>query len=130
MGSKNNKYGSHACLERYAVKKQPRKGGESPKSGSAVGGCRIVNMDQLQKFVAQISSHSRSCQNSSISLTGVCYRESLASVLSATCSGCCMEVAFPTSSKVTGLGVVSGGSATWQPSVGRCRPVKVTRHSL
>ena len=94
------------------MKKQPRKGGESPKSGSAVGGCRIVNMDQLQKFVAQVSSHSRSCQNGSISLTGEHYREGLASVLSATCSGCRMEVAFPTSSKVTGLGGVSGGSAT------------------
>ena len=112
MGSKNNKYGSHACRGKYAVKKQPRKGGESPKSGSAVGGCRIVNMDQLQKFVAQVSSHSRSCQNGSISLTGERYREGLASVLSATCSGCRMEVAFPTSSKVTGLGEVSGGSAT------------------
>ena len=137
MGSKNNKYGSHACRGshacqgKYAVKKQPLKGGESPKSGSAVGGCRIVNMDQLQKFVAQVSSHSRSCQNGSISLTGECYREGLASVLSATCSSCRMEVAFPTSSKVTGLGGgVSGGSATWQPSGGRCRPVKVMHHSL
>ena len=105
---------------KYAVKKQPRKGGEC-----VVGGCRIVNMDQLQKFVAQVSSHSRSCQNGSISLTGERYREGLASVLSATCSGCRMEVAFPTSSKVTGLGGgVSGGSATWQPSGGRCQPVK------
>ena len=56
MGSKKNKYGSHACRGKYAVKKQPRirKGGESPihiyKSGSAVGGCRTVNLDQLQKF--------------------------------------------------------------------------------
>ena len=66
-------------------------------------------MDQLQKFVAQVSSHSHSCQNGSISLTGERYREGLASVLSATCSSCRMEVAFPTSSKVTGLG--GGGSA-------------------
>ena len=93
-------------------------------------------MDQLQKFVAQVSSHSRSCQNGSISLTGERYWEGLGSVLSATCSGCRMEVAFPTSSKVTGLGGgeggggVSSGSAVWQPSGGRCRPVKVTRHSL
>ena len=131
MGSKNNKDGSHACWGKYAVKKQPRKGGESPKSGSAVDGCRIVNMDQLQKFVVQVSSHSCSCQNGSISLTGERYRDGLVSVLSATCSDCRMEVAFPTSSKVTGLGGgVSGGSATWQPSGGRCRPVKVTRHSL
>ena len=117
MGSKKNKYGSHVSRGKFAgkkqprkfeVKKQPRKGGESPKSGSAVGGCRIVNMDQLQKFVAQVSSHSRSCQNGSISLTGERYREGLASVLSATCSGWRMEVAFPTLSKVTGLG---GGSA-------------------
>ena len=81
MGSKNNKYGSHACQGKYAVKKQPHKGRESPKSGSAVGGCRIVNMDQLQKFVVQVSSHSRSCQNGSISLTGERYREGLTSVL-------------------------------------------------
>ena len=77
MGSKKNKYSSgHASRGKFAVKKQPRKfalkkqprkGGERPKSGSAVGGCRIVNMDQLQKFVAQISSHSHSCQNGSIS---------------------------------------------------------------
>ena len=87
-------------------------------------------MDQLQKFVAQVSSHSCSCQKGSISLTGEHYREGLASVLSATCSGCRMEVAYPTSSKVTGLGGVSGGSATWQPSGGRCRPVEVTCNSL
>ena len=45
-----------------------------------------------------------------ISLTGDRYRESLASVLSATYSGCRMEVAFPTSSKVTGL----GGDQWWE----------------
>ena len=67
-------------------------------------------MDQLQKFVAQVSTHSRSCQNSTISLTSERYREGLASVLSATCSGCRMEVAFPPS-KVTGLG---GGSQWWE----------------
>ena len=70
----------------------------------------MVNMDQLQKFVVQVSSHSRSCQNGSISLTGERYREGLASVLSATSSGCRMEVAFPTSSKVTGL----GGGQRWE----------------
>ena len=104
MGSKNNKYGSHACRGSHACQGKYAVKRESPKSGSAVGGCRIVNMDQLQKFVAQVSSQSRSCQNGSI------YREGLASVLSATCSSCRMEAAFPTSSKVTGL----GGGQRWE----------------
>ena len=87
---------------------------ERSHSGSAVGGCRIVNLDQLQKFVAQVSTHSHSFQNSTISLTGERYREGLASVLSATCSGCRMEVAFP-SSKVTGLGGGGGSVVGVQP---------------
>ena len=125
MGSKKCKKYLNAHRGSYVKKKQPHNGGEKPKSGSAVGGCRIVNLDQLQKF----STHSYSFQNGTISLTGERYREALASVLSATCSGCHMEVAFPTSSKVTGLGGVNGGSATWQLSGGRCQPVEAMRHS-
>ena len=41
----------------YVKKKQPHNGGEKPKSGSAVGGCRIVNLDQLQKFVCGAGLH-------------------------------------------------------------------------
>ena len=131
MGSKKEckKY-LNAHQGSYVKKKQPHNGGEKPKSGSAVGGSRIVNLDQLQFFQTQVSTHSRSCQNGTVSLTGERYREGLASVLSATCSGCRMEVAFPTSSKVTRLGGgINGGSATWQLSGGRCRPVEAMHHS-
>ena len=112
MANKKNKW-KNACRGKqlrgkYKRSSKPDEG--KPNSGRAVGGCRIVNMDQLQKFVVQVSSHSRSCKNGSISLTGERYREGLASVLSATCSGCRMEVAFPTSSKVTGL----GGGQRWE----------------
>ena len=112
MANKKNKW-KNTCRGKqlrgkYKRSLKPDEG--KPNSGSAVGGCRIVYMDQLQKFVAQVSSHSHSCKNGSISLTGERYREGLASVLSATCSGCRMEVAFPTSSKVTGL----GGDQQWE----------------
>ena len=60
--------------------------------------------------MAQVSTHSRSCQNGTISLTGERYQEGLAFVLSATCSGCRMEVAFPLF-KVTGLGGGGGGGS-------------------
>ena len=123
MGSKKCKKYLNAHRGSYIKKKQPHNGGEKPKSGSAVGSCRIVNLDQLQKFVAQVSTHSRSCQNGTISLTGERYREGLASVLSATCSGCRMEVAFPTSSKVTGL----GGGSTVGVQPGSCLGADVDR---
>ena len=132
MANKKNKW-KNACRGKqlrgkYKRSSKPDEG--KPNSGSAIGGCRIVNMDQLQKFVAQVSSHSRSCKNGSISLTSERYREGLASVLSApvvaAAGGCIPHL-------VQGdgpWGGVSGGSATWQPSGGRCQPVEVTRHSL
>ena len=71
-------------------------------------------MDQLQKFVVQVSTHSRSFKNGTISMTGEHYWECLASSsVPATCSGCRMEVVFPTSSKVTDLGG-GGGGQRWE----------------
>ena len=63
-------------------------------------GSRIINLHHLASFIREVSAHSQSCQSGTISLIGETYRHGLASVLSAKCSGCRMEVAFPTSSKV------------------------------
>ena len=72
-------------------------------------GSRIINLEQLATFIGYMSAYSQSCQGS-VSLTGEHYREGLASALSASSNSCRLEVAFPTSSKVTGL----GGGQQWE----------------
>ena len=61
-------------------------------------GCRIINLQELSTFITKIFSHPSTCHGE-LSLVGETYCSGLASVLSAKCSGCRMEVAFPTSSK-------------------------------
>ena len=53
------------------------------------------------------------CQLGTISLTGETYRGGLASIISAKCSGCQTEMAFPTSSKVDS----QSGSQQWECNV-------------
>lgn len=80
-----------------------------PEETCVLEGCRIINLQVLPTFITKISSHSSTCHGE-LSLVGETYRSGLASVLSAKCSGCRMEVAFPTSSKMTGV----GGGWRWE----------------
>ena len=84
-----------------------------PASTTDIRGSRIIDLEKLAPFIAEVSSHSQSCQLGKVSLTGETYRGSLASILSAKCSGCRMEIAFPTSSRVGSL----NGSRRWECNV-------------
>ena len=60
-------------------------------------------MNHLASFVSDISAHSQSCEGN-VSFVGETYRSGLASILSANCSHCRLEIAFPTSTKIAGVG--------------------------
>ena len=100
---------SNVCRGKLRKHKPPsrwQKKGEAKEGATktcSLEGSRIINLEQLATFIGDVSAHSQSCQGT-VSLTGERYREGLASVLSASCNSCRLEVAFPTSSKVTGLG--------------------------
>ena len=85
-------------------KKEPAHTSQGEISSSSLEGSRIINLAQLGSFIRNVSAHSASCRQGKIMLTGEHNRESLASVLSARCSSCRLEVTFPTSPKVTGVG--------------------------
>ncbi len=113
MGRKRNKANTHACRGKFMKRKQPirwPKQDDNADTMPPIQGSRIINMERLASFVADVSTHSQSCQLGSISLTGETYRGGLASILTAKCSGCRMELAFPTSSKVTSL----SGARRWE----------------
>ena len=77
---------------------------EDSTISTAVAGCRIINLKSLGGFIEEISLHSRVCnQQGEVSLIGETSRSGLASILSARCSGCRMEIAFPTSSRLPGI---------------------------
>ena len=61
-------------------------------------------MKHLASFIEQVSAHSATCHQGKIILVGERNREGLASILAAKCNGCRLEVAFPTSSKIVGVG--------------------------
>ena len=79
-------------------------------SSPSIEGCRIVNIQLLQPFVEDISSHSSKCKRGSFSLIGESKRSGLASVLYAKCSRCHKKMPFSTSSKVHGL----SGRKRWE----------------
>ena len=63
-------------------------------------GSRIVNLDQLQKFIGHLTAHAAMCQSDMV-LSGE-ERAGLASILSCKCSKCDYIIPFQTSSKVHG----------------------------
>ena len=58
-----------------------------PASTTDIRGSCIIDLEKLAPFIAEVSSHSQSCQLGKVSLTGETYRGGLASILSAKCSG-------------------------------------------
>ena len=113
MGSAKNKKNPHVSRGKFRKRRPPQcrnkehdqKENISPGcSTNALEGSRIINLQQLASFVKDISSHSKSCLMGNISLIGETYRNGMASVLSAKCSSCRMEIAFSTSQKFEGVG--------------------------
>ena len=72
-------------------------------SSSPLEGSWVINIKLLDSFVKEISLHSSTCKTGDVSLSDESDRSGLASVLCAQCSGCDLEMSFPTSSKITGL---------------------------
>ena len=72
----------------------------------SLNSCRIINLEELRKHIADISVHAATCQSCIdkaimlVELVEEQFRDGLASVLTAQCKGCGTEIAFPTSSKV------------------------------
>ena len=111
------------CRGKYKKKKRPlnhwekvnhdTKGDASPPvltSPSPVEGSRVINMKLLDSFVKEVSLHTSTCKDGAVSLFDESCRSGLASVLCARCSGCDLEMSFPTSSKITGL----SGRQRWE----------------
>ena len=114
MGNKKNTTNQHQnrgkFKHRISPNRQPKKHEDKEtvqpnrENVSPLEGSRVINLDYLASFVNNVSAHSQSCKEGTISLTGESYRNGLASILSARCSGCRMEMAFPTSSRLGSQG--------------------------
>ena len=104
MGNKKNKTNDHRRV--YKKKKNPLKYTKrsqlaSRKSHSPLPkGSRIVNLDKLREYSADLSAHSVHC-NGKVTLTGE-RRQGLASILSGHCSTCDIKIVLETSRKVKG----------------------------
>ena len=100
---------------------EERKENVSPGSStSPLEGSRIINLEQLASFVTNIGSHSKSCPMGNVTLIGETYHNGMASVLSAKCSSCRMEIAFQHHTRLREWEVGSVGRVMWQRCGGRC----------
>lgn len=120
MGSGKNKANTHISRGKYKKKfprrnkwQQQQENVTASTSKTSLKGSRIINMEQLASFVSDISSHLQSCQLGDISLVGETYRNGMASVLTAHCSGCQTNIEFSTSHKVSGI----GNGKRWESNV-------------
>ena len=122
MGNKKNRSNRHVSTGKFKFAKgyfnqqpkvqQQKQHVENQQQGQSqqqrqlesMKGNRIINLKQLASFIEEVSTHSATCHQGKITLIGERNREGLASILAAKCSGCRLEVAFPTSSKITGVG--------------------------
>lgn len=108
MGNQKNKrnhYNGHRHVfqrknhaQKYKPKTSPRQ--KTPQRHISLEGSRIVNLDQLQRYVNELTIHAARC-GGEIRLTGET-RAGLASIISSQCSECGYTIAFETSSKVKG----------------------------
>ncbi len=106
----NKKYNPHQSRGKYQKKKIPsaNRAGNCTRHAEANTdtrlympiGCRIINLDNLKTFVSETSTHSGVC-GGEIVLSGES-KDGIASVLTAQCKSCKLEINFPTSSKVAG----------------------------
>ena len=123
MGSARNKKNVHVSRGKFINRRRRRPKSrtteerkENVSHGSStcpLEGSRIINLEQLASFVTNIGSHSKSCPVGNVTLIGETYRNGMASVLSAKCSSCRMEIAFSTSHKVEGV----GSGKRWESNV-------------
>ncbi len=114
MGNKKNrrnkKYSMHKSSRAYVKKKlpsrkpvekiQPESTGEASSSGFVMQGSRVVNIENMKEYAAEVARHAASC-GGSIDLTCES-RNGLASVFSGECSTCEHSVTLETSKKVKG----------------------------
>ncbi len=115
MGNKRNKrFNGNGCRRVFGRKRKfPQKHQfeaqsvrtvpDSPsqeESRPSIEGCRIVNINKLEKYISELTIHSAHC-GGHFSLKGET-RHGLASILKAECSSCGHTIIFETSPKVKG----------------------------
>ena len=132
MGNKRNERNRHICEGKLKKKKPPIRWGTeqdtltSTTTPMSFNSCRIINLEELRKHIADISVHAATCQSwiDKAYMQGeAIMRDGLASVLTAQCKGCGTEIAFPTSPKVNckgaqqhwecNLAAVVGANGNW-----------------
>ena len=114
MGNQKNKR-NHGNNHRRSMQKRcgPEKYKSAKKKCTAAAkhqlqGSRIVNLDQLSKFVEQLTAHAASC-GSQIILNGE-KRAGLASIISSKCSKCNFTIPLRSSERVLG----PNGKSQWK----------------
>ena len=117
MGNKKNSIKPHVSNGKFKKRKQPQRWETQQESGEgsstrsdnqetatvAVDGARIVNIEQLGKYIEELSSHVAQCEENtgSVALLGE-KRDGLASIVSTECTGCGYKINLETSPKVKG----------------------------
>ena len=122
----NKKYNPHQSREKYQKKIPSANRGNCARHAEANTdtrpiGCHIINLVNLKTFVSETSTHSGVC-GGEIVLSGES-KDGIASVLTAQCKSCKLEINFPTSSKVAG----PTGNNRWECNLsavwGKCQMV-------
>ena len=133
MGNQKTKKNTHTSRGKYQKRKTSRCHTTLAKENINVQcvtkpleGNHIINWKQLASFVDDISAHTNSCKGK-VSFIGETYHSGMASILSAKCSHCRLEIAFLTSNKSDGVAVGSVGSATLRLCGDRCVLVVATQ---
>lgn len=120
MGNKKNRANPHISRGKYKKQFASMQSTQDTSLATVspstipIQGSHIVNMDRLASFIADVSTHSQSCSLGTVFLAGESYRGGLASILTAKCTGCRAQLAFPTSPRVTTIGGArSNLAAVW-----------------
>ena len=120
MGNKkkarNNGNNHHRSMQRRwsaqkYVRKKMAKTSHQGSDSEHLHGSRIINLEKLQEFIDQLTSHSKQC-GSQIILSGE-RREGLASIISSRCSKYSFSIPLTTSPKVRG----PKGTSQWEANL-------------
>ncbi len=85
---------------KYREKKVKSQAHSSTENCDKLEGSRIINLDKLQQYVNELTTHAAKC-GSQIILSGE-QKSGLASIISSHCSKCSFIIPLTTSNKVSG----------------------------
>ena len=120
MGNSKNSQNKHTCRGKYKKRVPPwctdTQQKEITTPATSLDGNRIVSLTQLVSFITDVSTHSKSCEQGTVSLHSESKRDGMASTLcifTAKCDTCNEEIQFLTSGKVSGV----SNSQRWETNV-------------